>query len=292
MRRDVHITAASALGVAIAATIAFAWAAPAAAQNSPQVPEHEANECIGCHALPDIQIADGGEYRPDLYVTPDAVMDSVHAGFACTTCHSKLEATMHARVDAARHSCATCHEQENADYEAGYHGSKGEGMRPTCITCHGSHQVQDAETREFVHRASEQCARCHEQMGERFMGGNAFGMETHLAGKDVATCADCHGYHTVLPTEDPTSPVNEANILSTCRQCHTDAPANFADVQMHLAEGPIPEDPRLRIVTIYMLTLLIGTFGFFGYLTILGIRHEWRQQAGRKKTETYGGGVL
>ena len=64
-----------------------------------------------------------------------------------------------------------------------------------------------------VHRASEQCARCHEQMGERFLGGNAFGMETHLAGQDVATCADCHGYHTVLPTEDPASPVNELTVV-------------------------------------------------------------------------------
>lgn len=289
MRRVVHLAMLLALTVAAVPV----GAVPAAAQTSPPpVKEHEANECIGCHSIPDIQIADRGEYRPDLYVTPDAVMDSVHQGFACTTCHSKLEATMHARVDAARHSCVTCHEQENADYEAGYHGSEGEGIRPTCITCHGSHEVQDPRTREFVHRAAEQCARCHAQMGERFMGGNAFGMETHLAGQDVATCADCHGYHTVLPTENPASPVNEANILTTCRQCHSDAPANFADVQMHLADAPIPEDPRLRFITIYMLTLLIGTFGFFGYLTILGIRHEWRQQAGRKKTETYGGGVL
>jgi len=38
---------------------------------------------------------------------------------------------------------------------------------------------------------------------------------------------------------------------------------NFVDVQMHVAPGPIPNDPRLRVITIWMLTLLIGTFGFF-----------------------------
>jgi len=251
-----------------------------------------AGECVGCHALPDIVIADDGEYRPGIHVTPDSVMGSVHAGFTCIDCHSALKATMHDRRDAARDSCAGCHEQQHEEYEAGYHGTSGEGPRPTCITCHGSHEVQDAGTRDFVHRASEQCARCHEQMNERFMGGNAFGMETHLAGEDVATCADCHGYHTVLPTENPGSPVNEANILTTCRQCHTNAPANFVDVQMHLSEGPIPEDPRLRAITIYMLTLLIGTFGFFGYLTVLGIRHEWRRQAARVSERTGEGGVL
>jgi nitrate/TMAO reductase-like tetraheme cytochrome c subunit len=284
------------LTVGLLAVGALTLAAPtASAQTTSSTPSPDpmtAGECIGCHALPDIVIADDGRYRPGIYVTPDSVMGSVHAGFACIDCHSTLKATMHDRRDAARDSCADCHEPQHEQYEAGYHGTPGEGPRPTCITCHGSHEVQDASTRDFVHRASEQCARCHEQMNERFMGGNAFGMETHLAGEDVATCADCHGYHTVLPTEDPRSPVNEANILATCRQCHTNAPANFVDVQMHLSEGPIPEDPRLRAITIYMLTLLIGTFGFFGYLTILGIRHEWRRSVARASERSGEGGVL
>lgn len=280
-----------AVGVVLTLTRApTAWAQDASQTPSPN--PTTATECIGCHALPDIVIADDGAYRPGIYVTPDDVMGSVHAGFACIDCHSTLKATMHDRRDAARESCAACHEAQHEEYEAGYHGTSGEGPRPTCITCHGSHRIPDANTRDFVHRASEQCARCHEQMNERFMGGNAFGMETHLAGEDVATCADCHGYHTVLPTENAASPVNEANILTTCRQCHHNAPANFVDVQMHLAEGPIPEDPRLRAITIYMLTLLIGTFGFFGYLTVLGIRHEWRRQAERARAGSDAGGVL
>ena len=251
-----------------------------------------ANECVGCHAIPDIVVADDGQYRPDIYVRPEDLAGSMHAGFSCIDCHSALKATMHARSDAARDSCHTCHEEQYADYEAGYHGTSGEGPRPTCITCHGSHGVRDASTRDFAHRASEQCARCHEQMNERFVGGNPFGMDTHLAGVEVATCADCHGYHAVLPSEDPRSPVNEANILSTCRQCHVNAPPNFVDVQMHVAEGPIPDDPRLRIITIYMLTLLIGTFGFFGYLTVLGIRFEWQRQADRARERSGTGGVL
>lgn len=274
---------------------ASAWLsapAPASAQ-SPSPPDPTtAAECVGCHAIPDIVVADEGNYRPGLYVRPEDLTGSVHATFSCIDCHSTLKATMHDRRDAARDSCRTCHEDEYADYEAGSHGGAGEGLHPTCITCHGSHAVQDAHTREFVHRASEQCDRCHTQMNEAFMGGNPFGMDTHLAGVDVATCADCHGYHTVLPTEDPASPVNEANILTTCRQCHTNAPANFVDVQMHVAEGPIPDDPRLRVVTIYMLTLLIGTFGFFGYLTVLGIRFEWRRQAERASQRSGTGGVL
>ena len=281
--------------VVAAVLVTTAWLAvpdAARAQETPSPGPFTSAECVGCHALPDIQIADDGEYRPGIYVTPEDIAASIHSGFACIDCHSTLNATMHARRDAARESCGDCHEQQRAEYEAGYHNTSEVGPRPTCITCHGSHDVHEARTREFVHRASEQCARCHEQMNARFTGGNAFGMDTHLAGVDVATCADCHGYHTVLPTEDPASPVNEANILTTCRQCHTNAPPNFVDVQMHMAEGPIPDDPRLRIITIYMLTLLIGTFGFFGYLTVLGIRFEWRRQAERARSRSGMGGVL
>jgi len=252
----------------------------------------QTNECVGCHALPDIVWADDDRYRPGLLVTREELAGSVHGDFLCTDCHSALGATMHARRDAARDSCARCHAEQAAEYEQGYHGPPGTAdtvPKPTCITCHGAHQVQEAETRDFVHRASEQCARCHEQMAERFPGGNPFGMDTHLAGVEVATCADCHGSHLVLPAEDPRSPVNEANILSTCRQCHTNAPPNFVEVQMHIPRGAIPDDPRLRVITIYMLTLLIGTFAFFGYLTILGIRFELRKQAERARAREAGG---
>ncbi len=268
---------------------------PALGQEWPTPSPPPTNECVGCHAIPDIVWADDGRYRPGLLVTGDALVGSVHEDLRCTDCHSALRATMHARQDAARASCARCHEPQAAEYDEGYHGRQGVSdavPKPTCITCHGSHQVQPARTRTFVHRAAEQCARCHEQMAARFPGGNPFGMETHLAGVEVATCADCHGYHLVVPTEDPRSPVNEANILSTCRRCHTDAPPNFAEVQMHVPRGAIPADPRLRVITIYMLTLLIGTFAFFGYLTILGIRFELRKAAERRAMREAAGGVL
>jgi hypothetical protein len=94
---------------------------------------------------------------------------------------------------------------------------------------------------------------------------------------NVATCSDCHGEHGVLSASDPASPVNKANIVETCRQCHTNAPDAFADIRVHVESSPLPSDPRLRMVTLYMLLILVGTFGFFGYHTVLGIKHEWRK---------------
>lgn len=284
MERRHRIGAIAAIMI-VASFLTAAGAAPALAQDAPSpAPSTQPAECWGCHGHPEIVNAVPGKYLPGLYVTPDALAGSVHSEFTCTTCHSALTANMHARKDAAKDSCQGCHERQAEEYLDGYHGDEGlaesEGPRPTCITCHGSHDIHPADTRDFIHRSSEQCARCHTQMGERFFGGNPFGMETHLGRTDVAACADCHGYHKVLPAENADSPVNPANILTTCRQCHTDAPPNFADVEIHVAQGALPDDPRLRWATLYMLLILVGTFGFFGYLTVLGIRHEWRKSAG------------
>jgi hypothetical protein len=252
-------------------------------QPSPE-PSHAYAECIGCHGNPNIMAATG-EDRPGLYVHRETIAGSVHSSFSCVTCHSALTATMHAKRDAARASCAGCHRDEAESWSEGKHAQAEQeaGVRVTCVTCHGNHAIQPADSEAFQTRMASTCARCHDEMSDRFFGGNPFGMETHLGRVDVAACWDCHGSHRVLPTEDVRSPVNRANILTTCRQCHTDAPDNFADIKIHVASSPIPEDPRLRVVTLYMLAILIFTFGFFGYHTVLQIRHELERRARRRE---------
>jgi hypothetical protein len=234
-------------------------------------------------------MAGTGEDRPELYVDAAIIAGSVHSAFACTNCHSGLTATMHAKRDAARSSCANCHREEAAMFERGMHADNDLGVRLTCVSCHGNHAILDPSTPAFHTAMTEECSRCHNDMGERFFGGNPFGMQTHLGRPDVATCWDCHRAHLVLHTSDPRSPVNEANILTTCRGCHTNAPANFADIEVHVASTPLPDDPKLRAVTLYMLLMLVGTFGFFGYHTALQIRHELRKRAARGDHPQIGG---
>ncbi len=104
----------------------------------------------------------------------------------------------------------------------------------------------------------------------------------------IASCDDCHEPHRVLPPDDPMSTIHMDNKLKTCRQCHDDAGPNFREIQVHVASGPLPEDTKLRIATLWMLAILIFTFGFFGWLTVLGIRHEWRH--GRHQRHGHAGG--
>ncbi len=274
---------------AIAVLLSFAGPIPSAfAQSVPPTPAPSASTgpaaCVGCHANPSVMTSNG-QTRPGLYVTLDTIGRSVHAGFTCTSCHSSLGSTMHAERDIARRSCATCHEKEAALLVDSEHGSPDEGGAPlTCATCHGNHDIANPSSEAFRLRMAAQCASCHDEMGRRFFGGNPFGMETHLGRPDVAACWDCHGSHQVHDTDDPHSPVNPANILATCRRCHVNAPPNFADIQIHVASSPIPDDPRLRIVTLYMLFLLVFTFAFFGYHTVLQIRHERRRRARERRS--------
>lgn len=272
MRRPLRAVGTTCVGLWLLATIAAPIASAQTVAPVPTPPSSSDSECVGCHAHPEIMAATG-ENRPELFVRPSTIASSVHASFSCITCHSPLTATMHAKLDAARGSCQQCHQKEAKLLAEGAHGSKA-GPALTCVSCHGNHAILPVDSEAFYDQMSAECARCHTEMSKRFFGGNPFGMETHLGRTDVATCWDCHRAHLVLDTSDPRSPVNPANILSTCRKCHVNAPPNFADIEVHVASSPLPDDPRLRAVTLYMILLLVGTFGFFGYHTVLQIRHE------------------
>jgi len=42
-----------------------------------------------------------------------------------------------------------------------------------------------------------------------------------------ANCASCHGVHNILPSSDPRSSVNAANLAKTCGVCHAGAGSRF-----------------------------------------------------------------
>ncbi len=50
-----------------------------------------------------------------------------------------------------------------------------------------------------------------------------------LAGKDAATCADCHGIHGILPARDTRSRVSHWNVAETCGTCHKEIAKTFLE---------------------------------------------------------------
>ena len=72
------------------------------------------------------------------------------------------------------------------------------------------HTVMEPELVSYQHgpHAKVACTECHIGPG--------------------ATWYDCHGHHDVLPASNPASRLSKANIVQTCKQCHTKATAGFA----------------------------------------------------------------
>ena len=189
----------------------------------------------------------------------DATLDSVHqkalAGgnpeaAVCTDCHGIHDI---GPPDVPRskipQTCEKCHSEIYTTYKESVHGSAliGDGNPdvPTCIDCHGVHNVAGPSDSEFHLSSPIICAECHadKELMEQY-GINTDVFDTYLSdfhGTTVAlfaattpdqetnkpVCIDCHGVHDMKKVDDPESRVIKENLLVTCQKCHPDATVDF-----------------------------------------------------------------
>jgi hypothetical protein len=78
-------------------------------------------------------------------------------------------------------------------------------------------------------------------------------------------CKDCHGYHDVLRSSEPGSPVHLPNRPATCAKCHPGAGGNYAKGRVHehpSTGGPAPAGVvrMLYKVLIAGMTILFAIF--------------------------------
>ena len=96
------------------------------------------------------------------------------------------------------------------------------------------------------------CARCHEsvrlagEFGVEGRRGSTYlasyhGLASKSGSKVVANCASCHGAHNILPSSDPKSKVNHANLIKTCGQCHPGVTEKFIQGKVHV-DAPLSAD--------------------------------------------------
>ena len=62
-----------------------------------------------------------------------------------------------------------------------------------------------------------------------------------LGAQTVANCASCHGVHNILPSSDPRSTINRANLIKTCGQCHPGVGEKFVIGKVHV-DAPLSAD--------------------------------------------------
>ena len=181
-------------------------------------------------------------------------------------------------------TCGTCHIDIYATYKESVHGvalANGVTDAPNCANCHGEHNIQrpSNETSKVAPaNVTATCSDCHGHKGVASKYGiktdrtetfeeSFHGVAQIMQNTMVANCASCHGYHDILPEEDPQSSINPANIPNTCGKagCHPEATARFASGQIHV--NPKSEEAGIlyyisRSFMILTVSVLIGLIGF------------------------------
>ncbi|MDB6058628.1 MAG: Cytochrome b subunit of formate dehydrogenase-like protein [Verrucomicrobiales bacterium] len=245
--------------------------------------------CAKCHSNPGINT----EYRMKYPEVGAQYTESMHGKAllkmglivapSCNDCHGvhdikrsvdRTSSVNHANVAT---TCGKCHLGIEKQYESSVHGqllAKGDKRGPVCTDCHTAHTIGSPELSSFKEISDERCGRCHQDRLEHYRDtyhGKAMALGKPNAAPDVAACYDCHGAHDVLPQSNPASRLSKANIVGTCRKCHSDATESFAQYVPHANPMDPKNYPALTVVFFGMTSLLVGVFGFFGLHTALWI---------------------
>ncbi len=180
-----------------------------------------------------------------LYVNQDKFKASMHGSiFQCADCHQDIKAFPHDPAPATV-KCATCHAEQQAQYDNGFHAKaikEGDTKAATCVDCHGSpHELLPAsDPNSKVNHANipKTCGACH---GQKFvMEGSGqttqpytsyqesvHGRAVAAGNTSAAVCTDCHGTHEILNAADPKSPIFKFNVPETCAKCHGSIKTEF-----------------------------------------------------------------
>ncbi len=223
----------------------------------------------------------------------DATLDSVHqqaleAGnkeaALCVDCHGYHDVTdPNEPRSKSPQTCQRCHSLIYEEYAESVHGSAllGEGNEdvPTCIDCHGVHNVAGPSNSDFHLFSPQICAECHadeELMGKYGISTNVFDsyisdfhgttviFEQQFQGQETnkPVCIDCHGVHNMQKVDEQESQVIRENLLTTCQRCHPDATSNFADAWLGHYEPSLERFPAVYLVDLFYKIFIPAVLGF------------------------------
>lgn len=247
--------------------------------------------CGTCHGQKFVMEASGHSAQPFLSYQQSVHGRAVAAGSekaaVCTDCHGSHEilAASDAKSPIFKFNvpatCAKCHSQVAEEFGQSIHGqaiAHGNSQAPVCTDCHGIHSIKthlDPNSSVAAANLSQvTCARCHEgvRLAQEFgvQGRRAttylasyHGLASKLGSQVVANCASCHGVHNILPSSDPRSTINRANLVGTCGQCHPGVTAKFALGKVHV-DAPLSADVgsvAVRWIRKFYLGMIFSVIG-------------------------------
>ena len=182
-------------------------------------------------------------------------------------------------------TCARCHSAIYDVYKTSVHGAAltnaGNLDVPTCIDCHGVHNISNPTTARFRNDVPSLCARCHTDPKRMARYGistavlNTYVADFHgttvtlfeKVSPDTPTnkpvCTDCHGVHDISMVDNPTTGIAiKQNLLAKCQRCHPGVTtANFTDAWMsHYVASP-QHFPLVYYVSLFYKIFVPGVIG-------------------------------
>jgi len=264
------------------------------AASDPQSPVSHGNipaTCGACHGQKFVMERVGQSAQPfysyEASVHGRAVTAGSEKAAVCTDCHGVHE-ILSASNDKSSifkfnvpATCAKCHNEVEKQYTQSIHGqaiAKGNSQAPVCTDCHGIHSIKaPSDPNSSVaaqNLARFTCARCHEgvRLSQEFgvQGrrettylASYHGLASELGSQVVANCASCHGVHNILPSSDPRSTINSANLVKTCGQCHPGVTEKFVLGKVHV-DAPLSADigsTAVRWIRRFYLSMIFAVIG-------------------------------
>ena len=223
----------------------------------------------------------------------------------CKDCHGGHDVISPQLPDSPLHfmrqaeTCGACHEEEAADVAASIHGkatAKGIHEAPTCTDCHSEHSIRSLNGKNSSSTVEAACGTCHEseKMNTKFglprdrvktFFESYHGLAMQGGAANAANCASCHGYHKILPSNDPESTIHKRNLVQTCGKCHPGAGENFASGAVHLkdsASGGVGNKVNhwVRVFYLALIFIVIGFMLVHNFLSWLRALRIWRAARG------------
>ena len=237
---------------------------------------HDGFECVDCHQdLMDVELPHEDDVAPvDCSMCHDApvtaVENGVHAGrISCADCHGSHRILAPGNPDSSvaeshvRELCGVCHPTQARQHAASLHGraaARGDELAPSCVSCHGSHEILSSgnpQAQTSTMNIPVLCGTCHHEgtevslerdiPQERILENysqSIHGEGLYRQGLTVtAVCTSCHTSHFILEHDDPRSSIHRDNVADTCTTCH----ARIEEVHVKVVEGRLWEEEPHKI---------------------------------------------
>ena len=298
--------------------------------------------CVSCHTNitsfphPEVTASSPRDFSLEMYPTCQQchaeqyqkVLDSVHqtalaAGntnaAVCTDCHNPhtqtrmTDKTTHKLLPEARLSipekCARCHSTIYDTYKSSVHGAaltQGNPDVPTCIDCHGVHNIQNPTTNSFRNSTPFLCAKCHTDksiMDKYHISTNV--LNTYVSDFHGTTvkmfeesypdqptnkpvCTDCHGVHNITNVNDPNAGIAfKKNLLVKCQQCHPNATTEtFTDAWLSHYEPSPKVYPIVYYVNLFYKIFIPAVLGGMLFYVLTDVYRKFIAPRLNKKGDT------